>query len=53
MSKKNTTDNSSTSDKRKHDYNLYRDKNKTLGDPSSKSDNRRSTTGTGPRDQDK
>lgn len=53
MSKKNAAGKSNMRDKKKHDYNKYRDKNKTLGDPSTKSDDRRSTTGTGPRDQDK
>lgn len=53
MSEKSSSNKNNTRDKNTNDYDKSRDKNKTHGDPIKKSDSKRSTSGTGPRDQNK
>lgn len=52
--KKSSTNKSTNVDRNTNDYNQYRDKNTTLGDQNpNSSTNKRSTSGTGPRDSAK
>lgn len=51
MSKKTSTIKPTSSDSNTHDYDQYRKKNITLGDRTSKSTDKRHTSGTGPRDK--